>query len=442
MTTNRGARDSKLEQDIQDVTDPRDFLQTSLPQMMDIDTLLRCHICKDFIKIPVLTPCGHTFCSLCIREYLNRELKCPLCLAELRESMLRSEFLVNEIIESYKQARVHLLEALDKHNKSVAAQDEDFTIEIASGDNEEEASDDDIKIIETRASRPAKRVIGTVTSGGKRARQELGNSGITAMFGKSKEKSQGETASCPICNKSFSLDYLQRTHLDDCLVSMNSAVKTEYKPTSEPETKSRSPAFESHITKHTNRYLESGQNKNSARLPKLNFPSMSQSQLKQKLSSLSLPVNGNRQQMINRYNHFEMLWNSNFLDSMEPVSERDLRRKLASWEASHNNGDNIQGKSSISTMLSGKTTLSRLKDFKNDRFDRKGWIRAHRTEFQELLMEARDSLKKMKNSEQSSTSHSMNKPLLDQVIPDSKDVQLQEMQTETDQLKEEPSSRI
>lgn len=119
---------------------------------------------------------------------------------------------------------------------------------------------------------------------------------------------------------------------------------------------------------------------------------MSTAQLKQKLSSLNLSTAGHRQQMITRYNHYEMLWNSNFLDSIEPMSEKEIRRKLASWETAHN-VDNSSN--SISNMLRGNAGgvhLNRMKDFKNDRFDRKGWIKEHQNEFKELLKEARDSL--------------------------------------------------
>ena len=57
------------------ITDPTDFAKTKIPDLEQWDTLLRCHICKDFLKVPVLTPCGHTFCSLCIRKYINNSAK-------------------------------------------------------------------------------------------------------------------------------------------------------------------------------------------------------------------------------------------------------------------------------------------------------------------------------------------------------------------------------
>lgn len=200
------SRPLKLEEQVRNVTDPRDFLRTRLPELVDLDTLLRCHICKDFIKSPVLTPCAHTFCSLCIREYLNRELRCPLCLAELRESMLKSEFLVSEVISSYMEVRSKLLDILD--SKKVVLEGDTSIVEILPSCDEREivADDDDLQIIETRESRPAKRNAETVMMNRKRIRKEPGKSNISSMFGKSKSSAPQEEANCPICQKaSFSI---------------------------------------------------------------------------------------------------------------------------------------------------------------------------------------------------------------------------------------------
>lgn len=391
-----------------DVTDPTDFLQTSLPQLSDLDTLLRCHVCKDFLKTPVLTPCGHTFCSLCIREYLNRELKCPLCLVELRESMLRSEFLVNEIIGSYLDIRSRLMKCLEPVKNLETKENESSVstmIEIPSDDGNATDGDDDIEITGVNNSRPAKRGLESLIQGGKKPRRETKESNASLdKYSKLKTEHLGQ---CPICQKSYPLEYLQRTHLDECLtLGTLDTIKTEKTLNGDSEAnhtrqngptstllkkKSTSPALSEVIT-HSKKYMDSAPTQNYQRLPKLNFSSMSIAQLKQKLSSLNLSTAGHRQQMITRYNHYEMLWNSNFLDSIEPMSEKEIRRKLASWETAHN-VDNSSN--SISNMLRGNAGgvhLNRMKDFKNDRFDRKGWIKEHRNEFKELLKEARNSL--------------------------------------------------
>ncbi|CUS23368.1 LAQU0S09e03202g1_1 [Lachancea quebecensis] len=411
----------KLSEQIQNVSDPRDFLRTKLPELVDLDTLLRCHICKGFIKTPVLTPCGHTFCSLCIREYLNRELKCPLCLAELRESMLRSEFLVNEVIASYVGLRSKLLEIARNAPDVTVPHSDTSLIEIAPGDggaHETSGDDDDLQIIETRESRPAKRNAETIGAFSKKPRLGSEKPGITSMIGKSKSPALPEdSAECPICQKHFPLEFLQRTHLDECLTMGSLGAATNSTSPSNPVNASIEPAHSiqpatRHVSEplvpaditHSNRYMESGQNQGVARLAKLNFSSMSLQQLKAKLTSLKLSTTGSRQQLINRYNHYEMLWNSNFMDSIEPVEERELRRKLASWEATHNSLEGTPKKGNISKLLK-KNSITRIKDFKTDRFDRKGWILAHQQEFKELLEEARYNLAKGSKMKDATSNH-------------------------------------
>ncbi|CEP61123.1 E3 ubiquitin-protein ligase RAD18 LALA0_S02e07228g [Lachancea lanzarotensis] len=413
------SRKTTVEEQISNVTDPRDFVKTVIPELQDTDTLLRCHICKDFLKTPVLTPCGHTFCSLCIREYLNREQKCPLCLAELRESMLRSEFLVNEIAASYTHVRAKLLEflSLEREREAQSAGNSScMVIEDGhqrnspnqngeagkAGDGDDD--DDEIQIIATRENRLSKRSgDALVFTGHKKMRKESPGTGISSLLAKSKSPvpQQPKLADCPICGKAFPLDVLQRTHLDECLTTesfhkseniSSSPVGPKPEFNSPPKQSSTRNSIETPVSTHFNRYSESTSNNSVTRLAKLNFSSTSLQQLKQKLSSLKLPVTGSRQQMINRYSHYEMLWNSNYIDSIDPVDESILRRRLASWEASHNASDGQQKPGGISKFL----TKNPMQDFKTDRFDRKGWARAHQRAFRRLRKEAKASLKRSK----------------------------------------------
>ncbi|SCU89176.1 LADA_0E14070g1_1 [Lachancea dasiensis] len=417
-------------EEITNVSDPRDFLQTTIPELTDIDTLLRCHICKDFLKTPVLTPCGHTFCSLCIREYLKRELKCPLCLAELRESMLKSEYLVNEIVASYGEVRTKLLETLSVvRSLSTGDHNDSSLIELPDGRNSvathnknsshkhfDVEDDEDLQIIETRDNLPlSKRGIQDITTAHKKPRKDSSKSGIASLLNKAKSPDpRQDLANCPICVKSFPVDFLQRTHLDECLsvgaVDMETAdsnnlpqesiVQSAKIDSSVP--RQSLPSLETPTNLHFNRYLESSSNASVTRLAKLNFSSMSLQQLKAKLSALKLPTTGSRQQMINRYNHYEMLWNSNYLDAINPVDERELRRRLANWESSHNCASDLtQNAGAISRYLNKNP----MKDFRTDKFDRRGWMLAHRRIFRRLIKEAKDGLQYSESTDKRAEEH-------------------------------------
>lgn len=437
------------------VTDASDFKDTCIPNLSQLDSLLRCHICKDFLKVPVLTPCGHTFCSICIREYISQSSKCPLCLKELRDSMLRSEFLVNEVTECYKSLRQPLLNNLvvekikDKSQKIIAKinqndddgnDDSDLIMTTATSSNKQTADnsfiqldsepdssliitkDDDIQILST-SSLIEPRKINTLSNNSKKRSRST----VESMF--SNNKSNQKMAQCPICSEFFPIKTLERTHLDECLnlqslgkvptlnknkkaklPSSRSSVVLKRKPVTERQNtlRNQSPALRSTSSptptptpevSHVSKYLKSTNNQNENRLPKLDHSSLTLSQLKSKLSSLGLNTNGTRQNIIDRYNHYELIWNSNFVDSMNPVDEKELKRQLHSWEKSHlaTSANNT----TIGKMLNKKKNqisnsyIQLMENFKNDRFNRMGWCNLFRKDFKKLIKEAKSNSRKI-----------------------------------------------
>lgn len=390
------------------VTDATDFGQTTMPQLSQLDTLVRCHICKDFLKIPVLTPCCHTFCSLCIREYLTREPKCPLCLSELRESSLRSEFLMNEIIESYRGVRDALLETLKKTTDNP---NNSPLIELSDGD-------DDLQIVATSENNALRRSKADTAQG--RVCKVPTITAVDSMLHtqRGKSRTREQLAQCPICQDFFPIQVLERSHLDECLTLQaldngkgkqtpppSNITQSSLPKVSSPKIKPKRFASGKEEVSHVDKYLSSlNTGDRRERLPKVNFASMSLSQIKQKLISLGLPTHGSRQNMIARYNHYEILWNSNFCDSIEPVDESELRRQLASWEASHNTSSSSAAGGNIISNMMRRANQSNsyeklLTDFKTDHFQRKSWLRMFRKEFKALIHEAKRNIPKTSSIE-------------------------------------------
>lgn len=93
-----------------DVPDSTDWLTTPLTALAAVESALRCQICKDFYKTPMITTCCHTFCSLCIRRALSNEGKCPLCRASEQELKLRSNWAMEEAVQAFINARPATLE--------------------------------------------------------------------------------------------------------------------------------------------------------------------------------------------------------------------------------------------------------------------------------------------------------------------------------------------
>ena len=93
-----------------DIADSTDWLSTPLALFADVESTLRCQVCKDFFITPMITSCSHTFCSLCIRRCLSNDGKCPACRSPEQELKLRGNGSVEAIVEAYQRARPTALE--------------------------------------------------------------------------------------------------------------------------------------------------------------------------------------------------------------------------------------------------------------------------------------------------------------------------------------------
>lgn len=102
-----------------DVPDSTDWLATPLACLAEVEAAMRCQVCKDFYKTPMITTCSHTFCSICIRRALSNDGQCPLCRAPEQELRLRSNWSMEESVEAFSKARpAALTVAHDKLNTS------------------------------------------------------------------------------------------------------------------------------------------------------------------------------------------------------------------------------------------------------------------------------------------------------------------------------------
>jgi E3 ubiquitin-protein ligase RAD18 len=96
--------------ELYDISDSTDWLDTPLASLAPIDASLRCQVCKDFYKTPMITSCSHTFCSLCIRRCLANDGKCPACRATEQENKLRSNWAIEGLVDEFVKGRPTLLD--------------------------------------------------------------------------------------------------------------------------------------------------------------------------------------------------------------------------------------------------------------------------------------------------------------------------------------------
>ena len=113
--------ESHSPRDIVQVVEMASFSHDQPMQNMDgISKMVQCPVCLDTLCLPVTTPCGHNFCTVCLNNCLKRQKTCPVCrsvcafevtelavntvLAEICES-LNPEKYTKRVLESNKQMR-------------------------------------------------------------------------------------------------------------------------------------------------------------------------------------------------------------------------------------------------------------------------------------------------------------------------------------------------
>lgn len=66
----------------------------------EVDDDLTCHICLHALVQPLDTPCGHTFCTLCLTNFLIHENFCPMDRKHVMlQSCKKSTVLVRNLLD-------------------------------------------------------------------------------------------------------------------------------------------------------------------------------------------------------------------------------------------------------------------------------------------------------------------------------------------------------
>ena len=80
--------------------------------LRELEDDLRCGICQDFLCAPVSLPCGHVYCSRCIRSFFEAQNCCPTCRSKANATELRQQHALEAVVGKFSGARKALLLAL------------------------------------------------------------------------------------------------------------------------------------------------------------------------------------------------------------------------------------------------------------------------------------------------------------------------------------------
>nr|GMD11360.1 E3 ubiquitin-protein ligase COP1-like isoform X1 [Ipomoea batatas] len=73
-------------------------MEIPAPEKEEADKDVLCPICMQVIKDAFLTPCGHSFCYMCIITHLKNKSDCPCCSHYLTAKQLYPNFVLNKLL--------------------------------------------------------------------------------------------------------------------------------------------------------------------------------------------------------------------------------------------------------------------------------------------------------------------------------------------------------
>ncbi|KAJ2780702.1 E3 ubiquitin-protein ligase rad18 [Coemansia interrupta] len=336
-----------------DLEDPSDW-PAALPHLRELDQLFRCPVCKEYLDAPmVVTNCGHTFCSLCVRRCLTQETKCPSCRAPTTESELHPNRLVESLLREFRRGRPQLLSTIKAASKSQSAvgrkrprvsdspkrHDElpsaelsnkssthvDLTasdIEDMNGLSDMEMDGDESKHESASANDTDSDFV-----------PETGSRGATKRNSGKPSPRKATTASvaCPNCQQNVRQARIN-WHLDRCLAGLSTDDPLPAPATVAANTRSAAPATSTTTATAKLQLPVLLSNKFSLPRPtKLAYSLLSEAKLRRTLRDLGIPSKGDKHQMQMRHVEWVNMYMAN-ADSAFPVSHRVLLKRLSAWE--------------------------------------------------------------------------------------------------------------
>ncbi|RBR19707.1 uncharacterized protein FIESC28_05484 [Fusarium coffeatum] len=331
--------------------DSTDWLSTPLSALAAVENALRCQVCKDFFKTPMITSCSHTFCSLCIRRVLSSDGKCPLCRATEQENKLRSNWSLEEAVQAFISARSATLELArgDKLQPSApkrkTAEEHHDTDGAPNGKRLRSSA----RLQKTQPAAPMTEQTeddGTI---------EVPDSDDDGEY--QPELDDGLVA-CPVCQDRMK-EWQVFKHLETCTGPKTKPHRTHASSSSSIYSQQRQPGTA------------------PERLPTINYSMYKEQALRKKMADLGISNQGPRALLERRHKEWMTIWNSN-CDAARPRKRHELLHDLDVWEKTQGGRAPTTGRAVQNAAI-----------IKDKDFDAAAWAAKHDTSFKDLIANAR-----------------------------------------------------
>uniref|UniRef100_A0A4W5K370 RING-type E3 ubiquitin transferase n=1 Tax=Hucho hucho TaxID=62062 RepID=A0A4W5K370_9TELE len=384
--------------------------------MQNVDTILRCPICFEFLSIAMMTKCSHNFCSLCIRKFLSYKLQCPVCNSPTTEQDLRNNRILDDLVTNFKSARQQLSNAnFDSppiSRKTPASSVKCKTPGQTTGHKKEASilnhffrkgpttSTTSLTTEAPPAQQPIpcrKRLSGTPLRS-----QTVKESPRPTQTVKVDPDHQVSVKEEPI--EDIPARVLVSVKMEKIDFSMTGLADSQSSSQDlKPLVKVECPVcsvgiLEQFINKHLDSCLTQGEKKESLRsslgakrkpMRKLVYTLLSMQELKKRLKECHLSAQGTRDQLVRRHQDFVHFYNAQ-CDALEPRSAKDIAKEVEANEKARNQ---LQGKTKCAMVFSKNQSLGQIDEMHST------YRKQHNSEFSRLIAQVRGRLETARKRE-------------------------------------------
>ncbi|KAG8809107.1 E3 ubiquitin-protein ligase rad18 [Serendipita sp. 399] len=270
----------------------------------------------------MITPCSHSFCSLCIRESLSvAGGKCPVCQTTISDGQLKRNTVLAEAAEAYILAR----DVIAKHEQQAQRPSSSLLGKRKRSDASMRSRGSTPKAIRLNSNGQRSRMNGT---GGDDQEDPI-------ELSSSSSEANGQTmVACPVCDEIVDSEYIN-LHLDrDCQLGSddmeNISRKTKVPKGSSAQAKAWANVFGAGPSRTKGKNKEA-ENTPTKRLSKVNYDLKSVKQLKELLVEAGLSDKGDVAHWRLKYERWVNLWNAE-VDAKQPRTRHVLLREMSEWE--------------------------------------------------------------------------------------------------------------